>query len=113
VFFNAAIPVWPMVGLNVTLTAINGFYIFKLMRGRHDPRNYEVVEVLPTEGYLRQLLHSFNSERVNQQQAEQALETGSPLQILGAEGMGQQLFEPVASHPSLLLDDDLTAAELA
>lgn len=42
-----------------------------------------------------------------------SLETGSPLQVLGAEGMWQQFFEPVASHPSLLLDDDLSAAELA
>jgi len=62
VIFNAAIPVWPMVGLNVALTVINGFYIIKLMRGRHDPRSYEVVHVLPTEGYLRHLLHSFDAD---------------------------------------------------
>ena len=27
-----------MVGLNVALTAINGFYIVRLLRGRHDSR---------------------------------------------------------------------------
>ena len=62
VIFNAAIAVWPMVGLNVVLTAINGFYIVRLLRGRHDPRTYEVVEVHPTEGYLRHLLHSFETD---------------------------------------------------
>jgi hypothetical protein len=30
VIFNAAIAVWPMVALNVTLTAINAFYIVRL-----------------------------------------------------------------------------------
>jgi hypothetical protein len=62
VIFNAAIAVWPMVGLNVALTAINAYYIVRLLRGRHDPRAYEVAEVQPTEGYLRHLLHSFETD---------------------------------------------------
>jgi hypothetical protein len=44
VIFNAAIAVWPMVALNVTLTAINVFYIVQLLRGRHDSRTFEVVQ---------------------------------------------------------------------
>ena len=40
VIFNAAIAVWPMVALNVTLTAINVFYIVRLLRGRHDSRTF-------------------------------------------------------------------------
>jgi hypothetical protein len=62
VIFNAAIAVWPMVGLNVALTAINAYYIVRLWRGRHDLRTYEVAEVQPTEGYLRHLLHSFETD---------------------------------------------------
>jgi hypothetical protein len=50
VIFNAAIAVWPMVALNIALTAINGFYIVRLLRGRHDSRSFEVVKVLPTRG---------------------------------------------------------------
>jgi hypothetical protein len=34
--FNAAIAVWSMVSLNIPLTAINGFHIVQLLRGRHD-----------------------------------------------------------------------------
>jgi hypothetical protein len=49
--FNAAIHVKPMVALNITLTAINGFYIVRLVRGStHDSRSFEVVKVLPTRG---------------------------------------------------------------
>jgi hypothetical protein len=62
VIFNAAIAVWPMVGLDVALTAINGYYIVRLLRGRHDLRTYQVAEVQPTEGYLRHLLHSFETD---------------------------------------------------
>jgi hypothetical protein len=62
VIFNAAIAVWPMVGLNVALTAINAYYIVRLLRSRHDPRSYEVVEVLPTEGYLQHLLHGLDAD---------------------------------------------------
>ena len=45
VIFNAAIAVRPMVALNVTLTAINVFYIVRLLRGRHDSRTFEVSEI--------------------------------------------------------------------
>ncbi len=38
VIFNAAIGVWPMVALNVTLAVINVFSIVLLLRGRHDSR---------------------------------------------------------------------------
>jgi hypothetical protein len=34
-----------MVALNVTLTAINVFYIVRLLRGRHDSGTFEVVEI--------------------------------------------------------------------
>ena len=50
VIFNAAVAVWSMVALNIALTAINGFYIVQLLRGRHDSRSFEVVKVTPTRG---------------------------------------------------------------
>lgn len=62
VIFNAAIAVWPMVALNVTLTAINVFYIVRLLRGRHDSRTFEVVEISPKEAYLHHLLHEFDAD---------------------------------------------------
>jgi hypothetical protein len=62
VIFNAAIAVWPMVALNLTLTAINVFYVVRLLRGRHDVRTFEVVEVFPNEAYLTHLLHEFDAD---------------------------------------------------
>jgi hypothetical protein len=59
---NAAIAVWPMVALNVTLTAINVFYIVRLLRGRHDSRTFEVVQISPNEAYLKHLLHEFDAD---------------------------------------------------
>ena len=51
-----------MVALNVTLTAINAFYIVRLLRGRHDSHIFEVVEISPNEAYLKHLLHDFNAD---------------------------------------------------
>src|SRR4029450_5734077 len=62
VIFNAAIAVWPMVALNVTLTAINVFSIVRLLRGRHDSHTFEVVEISPNEAYLKHLLHEFDAD---------------------------------------------------
>ena len=50
------------VALNVTLTAINVFYIVRLLRGRHDLRTFEVVEISPNEAYLKHLLHEFDAD---------------------------------------------------
>jgi hypothetical protein len=51
-----------MVALNVTLTAINVFYIVRLLRGRHDTRTFEVVEISPNQAYLEHLLHEFDTD---------------------------------------------------
>ena len=59
--FNAAVAVWPMVALNA-LTAINVFYIVRLLRGRHDSRTFEVVEISPNQAYLKHLLHEFDAD---------------------------------------------------
>nr|WP_157441131.1 hypothetical protein [Actinoplanes awajinensis] len=43
--FNAALGVWPMVGLNVVLTVINVWYLWRMLATRHDETTYQVVEV--------------------------------------------------------------------
>lgn len=54
--YNAAIQVWPMVGLNVVLVGINTVIIWRLLRGRHDARVYEVVPIGVGEPFLRHTL---------------------------------------------------------
>lgn len=54
--YNGLVGVWPMVGLNVVLAAINVWYLARAHRERHDERAYEVLEVDGDDTYLRHLL---------------------------------------------------------
>ena len=56
VVFNAVLEIWPMVAMNVVLSGINLYFIRKLVADRHDERAFEVLEVGPTDEYLRYVL---------------------------------------------------------
>jgi hypothetical protein len=56
IFFNAALGVWPMVGLNVVLAAVNVSFLVKLTRTRHDDTTYSVVQVGTGDDYLAHVL---------------------------------------------------------
>lgn len=65
--FNAAVQVWPMVGMNVVIAGINVWHIQHLLRTRRDERRYAVVPVGPDEPYLRRMLdlHARDIRRFN------------------------------------------------
>ena len=54
--FNAALGIWPMVGMNVVLAVINVWFIVRLLNERHDAAVFEVLEVGPGDEYLRHVL---------------------------------------------------------
>ncbi|MGZ6745459.1 MAG: hypothetical protein ACXVD0_06090 [Nocardioides sp.] len=54
--FNAAIGVWPMVGMNAVLSLINLYFIVRLVGQRHDEAAFEFLEVGPRDEYLRHVL---------------------------------------------------------
>lgn len=54
--FNAAIEVWPMAAVNAVLSAINLWFIAKLLRERRDENAYAVLEVADGDTYLRHFL---------------------------------------------------------
>jgi hypothetical protein len=56
VVFNALVEVWPMVGMNVVLCAINLWFIVRLLRERHDDAAFTVLAVRPDDTYLRHVL---------------------------------------------------------
>jgi len=56
VVFNWLLGIWPMVAMNVVLSAINLWFIRKLVSDRHDPGIFEVLEVGPNDEYLRHVL---------------------------------------------------------
>ncbi|MFC7548569.1 hypothetical protein [Plantactinospora sp. GCM10030261] len=65
--FNAAVEVWPMVGLNVVLAVINVWYLTRMLATRHDDRTYQVVEVGTEDGFLTHTLrvHAADIARFN------------------------------------------------
>ncbi len=62
VVFNLLIEVWPMVAMNVVLCGINVFFIRRLVRQRHDPTAYEVLEVGRSDAYLRHVLRQHGTD---------------------------------------------------
>ncbi len=54
--FNAAISVWPMVGMNAVLAVINAVQLWRLVRHRHDETEYAVLEVAGSDPYLKHVL---------------------------------------------------------
>jgi hypothetical protein len=67
IFFNAALAVWPMVGLNVVLAIINIVYLRTMLSTRHDDRAYTVVQVQPDDAFLTHVLavHAADIEKFN------------------------------------------------
>lgn len=65
--YNAALAVWPMVGLNVMLAVINVWYLRKLLATRHDDQTYQVVEVGVADEFLAHTLrvHARDIARFN------------------------------------------------
>ncbi|TDC47156.1 hypothetical protein E1258_28820 [Micromonospora sp. KC207] len=65
--YNAALAVWPMVGLNVVLAVINMWYLRQMLATRHDERTYQVVEVGVDDQFLAHTLrvHAADIARFN------------------------------------------------
>lgn len=65
--YNAALAVWPMVGLNVVLAVINIWYLRKMLATRHDEETYQVVEVGVDDQFLAHTLrvHGADIARFN------------------------------------------------
>jgi hypothetical protein len=56
VVFNAILHIWPMVAMNVVLTAINLWFIAKLLRERRSDTAYAVLEVADDDDFLQHFL---------------------------------------------------------
>jgi hypothetical protein len=65
--YNAALRVWPMVGLNAVLAVINTYHLRAMLASRHDETAYEVVEVGVGDAFLGHVLrvHAADIARFN------------------------------------------------
>ena len=62
IVFNAVLGIWPMVAMNVVLSAINVWFLVKLLRDRHDEAAIEVLEVRPDDAYLNYVLRTHGAD---------------------------------------------------
>jgi hypothetical protein len=62
VIFNAILTIWPMVAMNLVLCGINLYFIRRLLHERHDAASFKVIEVGPTDEYLRHVLRVHGSD---------------------------------------------------
>ena len=62
IVFNAVLGVWPMVGMNVVLAAINVWFIAKLLGERHDQAVFDVLGVGVHDDYLAHVLRGHRDD---------------------------------------------------
>ena len=54
--FNGLLGIWPMVAMNIVLSAINIWFIVRLTRDRHDEAAFTVLRVASDDAYLHHFL---------------------------------------------------------
>lgn len=84
ILFNALVEVWPMVGMNVATSAINVWFIVRMLRERHDAAVFQVLQVGPQDAYLHHFL-SHHSADINRHQP------GFDAQILAEDDLAFQV----------------------
>ena len=108
--FNAMLAVWPMVGMNVVLCAINLWFIVRLVRERHDEAAFEVLEVRRDDAYLGHVLGVHRADILRHQpdlDTTVAETDGTFLVQKGDETVGVVMLQRDADDPStarVLLD---------
>ncbi|MGE9783702.1 hypothetical protein [Janibacter sp. G368] len=110
--YNGAVGVWPMVGLNVVLAAINVWYLVRAHRDRHDGRAYEVLEVAADDTYLRHVLrvHAADIERWQPGFVhDPSADDDCYLVLTGDETVGVVVVRPGAKGEARIVLDHVTA----
>ena len=107
IVFNAMLEVWPMVGMNTVLVAINAIFIVRMLSERHDETAYEVLQVSPTDEYLRHVLrvHRADILRFNPEFVHDPSETHDAFLVQKAdETVGVVLLREEGETAHVLLD---------
>lgn len=106
--FNAAIGVWPMVGMNAVLALINVWFIVRLLGERHDDAAFAVIEVGTRDAYLAHVLR-LHATDVRRFQPDLDWQPDDPAShafvvVRGDETVGVVLLRAEGDVAHLLLD---------
>ncbi len=109
IVFNVVLAVWPMVGMNVVLAAINIYFILKLLRERDDEACYTVLQVRPDDTYLRHVLGVHRKDIVKFNPGFEpgaATESGTHCYLVqrGDETVGAVLIRSEGTEAQIVLD---------
>lgn len=88
--YNAVFEIWPFVAMNGAIAVIDVYWLWRLLRERHDEAVYAVVEVAPDDAYLRHVLkvHAEDIARFRARSATPADERLAFLVTRGDETVG-------------------------
>lgn len=75
--FNAFLEIWPMVAMNIVLSAINIWFLVRLLRDRHDEAAFSVLQVRPNDAYLRHVLKVHGADIAKHQPGFTGIPVGS------------------------------------
>ncbi|MFC7487874.1 hypothetical protein ACOCJ7_14950 [Knoellia sp. CPCC 206453] len=56
IVFNAVLGIWPMVAMNIVLSAINLWFIARMLREKNDASAFAVIEVKEDDAYVQHFL---------------------------------------------------------
>lgn len=94
--YNAAIGVWPFATMNLIISSIDIYWLNRLLRDRHSPAAYEVLEVGVDDAYLGHVLRTHLPE-IRQRHPQISLEV--PAMALGT-GRGSGAPQGAAVSPA-------------
>ncbi len=111
IVYNGVNHVWPMVGLNLVIGAINIWFLTQMSRERHDAAKFTVLEVEGDDTYLRHVLRRHEADiRETHPEFVHDPFTGDPafLVLKGDETFGVVVMRDAGAATAQLLVDWVT-----
>ncbi|WP_263119642.1 YgjV family protein [Cellulomonas sp. RIT-PI-Y] len=108
--YNLWADIWPFAAMNGVIAIIDLYWIWRLLRERHDADAYQVIEVGPSEAYLRHVtgVHAEDIARFYPNFAGEADGTWAYLVLRGDETVGVVVLRDAGDGVGEVLLDYVT-----
>lgn len=108
--YNLWAGIWPFAAMNGVIAVIDLYWIWRLLRERHDADAYRVIEVGPSEAYLRHVtgVHAEDIARFYPNFAGEADGTWAYLVLRGDETVGVVVLRDAGDGVGEVLLDYVT-----